>query len=186
MNNFFPKAYDETMTNEGGWVNDKTDRGGETYCGISRKFHPAWLGWRVIDQHKHRPNFPACLKAVPELNELKRIFYKQHFWDVNRLDEINNALIVTELFDTGVNMGPEVAARFLQRALNVLNKNGYDYPDLDVDGQIGPKTLALVNKHKAQIKILQTLKILQGAKYIGIMENDLSQEKYANGWLERV
>ena len=53
--------------------------------------------------------------------------------------------IAAELFDTGVNMGPAVAATFLQRALSALNRNRSDYPDLVPDGRIGPATLAALD-----------------------------------------
>ncbi len=35
----FTNAYDETMGYEGGYVHDPTDRGGETYKGISSFLH---------------------------------------------------------------------------------------------------------------------------------------------------
>ncbi|MFM7564688.1 MAG: glycosyl hydrolase 108 family protein, partial [Planctomycetota bacterium] len=36
----FAIAFDETMINEGGYVDDPDDRGGETYRGVARRFHP--------------------------------------------------------------------------------------------------------------------------------------------------
>ena len=53
-----------------------------------------------------------------------------------------------ELFDTGVNMGPNVASAFLQRALNALNRGARDYPDLAVDGRIGAATLAAIEAQR--------------------------------------
>ena len=65
--------------------------------------------------------------------------YRRLYWLRPRFDEIakRSARIAAELFDTGVNMGPAVAATFLQRALTALNRNGRDYPDLVPDGRIG-------------------------------------------------
>lgn len=37
---------------EGRYVNNPSDPGGETYCGISRVYHPAWPGWATIDAAK--------------------------------------------------------------------------------------------------------------------------------------
>lgn len=48
---------------------------------------------------------------------------------------------MAELTDTGVNMGPSVAAKFLQQALNVFNNHGKLYPDIVADGQIGRRTI---------------------------------------------
>ena len=44
----FKKAYDKTMGHEGGYVHDPDDAGGETYKGISRRYHPGWEGWKVV------------------------------------------------------------------------------------------------------------------------------------------
>src|SRR3546814_10947549 len=53
--------------------------------------------------------------------------------------------IAAELFDTGVNMGPQVPVGFLQRALNAFNREQRDYADIVVDRQIGPKTMSALN-----------------------------------------
>ena len=36
----FLKAFNKIIVNEGGYVNDKDDKGGETFMGITRKNHP--------------------------------------------------------------------------------------------------------------------------------------------------
>ena len=53
--------------------------------------------------------------------------------------------MANELFDTGANMGPAVAATFLQRALTALNRNGRDYSDLMPDGRVGAQTLSALD-----------------------------------------
>ena len=50
----FTPAFTLSKINEGGWVNDPNDIGGETYRGISRKFNPKWNGWSVIDEMKKK------------------------------------------------------------------------------------------------------------------------------------
>ena len=40
------------MEHEGGYVDDRDDRGGETYRGISRNNFPDWKGWKKIDGFK--------------------------------------------------------------------------------------------------------------------------------------
>src|SRR5206468_6724156 len=69
--------------------------------------------------------------------------YRRLYWARPRFDEVaaRSSPLAAELFDTGVNMGPAVAATFLQRALTALNRSGKDYPDLVPDGRIGPMTL---------------------------------------------
>lgn len=186
----FENAYNKTMTNEGGYVNDSTDVGGETYKGISRKFNPSWSGWEVIDRERHRADFPDCLNYDNDLQSDVHSFYKSNYWDVNKLDNIKSQIIAEEMFDTGVNMGVKRAAEFLQKSLNYLNRNGSLFPDLIVDGNIGKKSLDAFNiimmgQNDEQI-LLTMLNVLQGQHYMDYMDKSPSQRKYARGWFRRV
>lgn len=69
MAEFLP-AFERMIVNEGGYVLHTVagDRGGMTYAGIARNFHPGWPGWRVIDQGETPPA------------ELVRQFYRSNFW----------------------------------------------------------------------------------------------------------
>ena len=135
----FDEAFDITMGHEGGYVNDPNDAGGETYRGISRRYHPTWSGWNVIDDTK--PHIDHN-----ELDPYVREFYEAHYWDRLRLDEFDDQEIAEEMFDTAVNMGVGRAGRFLQESLNYLNRNESLFYDLVVDGKIGPATLAALNE----------------------------------------
>ena len=120
------------------------------------------------------------------LDRLTRALYKVRFWDVLKLDDLRDQRISEELFDTAVNQGPGVAARYLQEALNLLNRDEADYPDISEDGIIGPITLGLVNRHRRPFNIYITLNGLQFELYKNLAENDPTQEKFFNGWLNRV
>lgn len=182
----FKTAYKITMAHEGDYANNPTDRGGETWKGIARKMHPDWPFWSVIDDYKKKPGFPANMNDAPHLQTGVEMFYKVKFWDYLKLDQINNQKIANELFDTAVNMGQGVAALFLQRSLNVSNRNGKDYADIEIDGSVGALTVNAVNDHPRPDQLLKLLNTLQGAKYIGICEANPSQEIFLNSWLSRV
>lgn len=179
-------AYKETMKIEGGYANNPNDRGGETWRGIARNYHRTWGGWTLIDLHKKEKNWIGNLKDDKMLQELVLNFYATEFWDKLNLGRVNNQAIANELFDTAVNMGPGVAGLFLQRVLNVSNNRAQDYPNLTLDGDIGAKTIAVLNAHRRPAMILKLLNCLQGAKYIAICEANESQETFLTGWASRV
>ena len=125
------------------------------------------------------------------LREAARI-YTRLYWLRPRFDEIarRSASVATELFDTGVNMGPAVAATFLQRALTALNRNAGDYPDLVPDGRIADRTLAALDsflKLRGQISgetvLLRALEALQGERYLRLAERRPANETFLYGWL---
>jgi lysozyme family protein len=185
----FYEAYQITKKHEGGYVNDKDGVGGETYKGISRRYHPSWPGWKIVDACKGKSDFLNKIYSDEKLEELVIGFYKEHFWDVNLLDEVSSQSVANEMFDTGVNMGVGRAAKFLQKALNVLNKNGKLYPDLVEDGVIGSGTLRALNaclSYRGDVYIYKVLNILQGMHYVNFMSKSSVQEKFAYGWLDRV
>ena len=186
----FSEAHKIVMRHEGGYANNPYDRGGETYKGIARKIHPTWPGWVIVDQVTSKTpliyHINDALNADMGIQELVLRFYKDQFWDAVMLDSINNQAIATELYDTAVNMGTGTASLFLQRTLNVLNRNGQDYADLKLDGRVGPKTVDTTNRHPRPNDLLKVLNILQGYKYVSICEANPSQEIFMRGWLSRV
>jgi lysozyme family protein len=181
----FKISFKITMGNEGGYANNTNDYGGETYAGISHKNFPVWQGWAIIDNYKHSPGFPSNLKSDVGLQTMVEIFYKMEFWDRMSLDTVNDQHIATELFDLGVNTGTGIAGQFLQRSLNVLNNNTALWNDLAVDGVIGKRTVSILNAYSNQKAVLKCIIALQGAKYIGICENNHSQEEFMLGWIIR-
>jgi len=136
----FTHAFATTMQHEDGYANNPKDKGGETYMGIARNKHPWWLGWPLIDEClKH--NEPLSL--VTDLADLVREFYHTEFWrplQCHLIDPVSPE-VAEELFEASVNCGPGNGIKFLQRALNALNNRDRLYPDLHVDGGIGPNTL---------------------------------------------
>lgn len=186
----FSPAYDMLMKHEGKYANDPDDRGGETYRGIARNFHGNWEGWSIIDAAKSQPNFPNNLEENSQLQDLVYDFYKRKFWDSFWGDKISNQDIAIEIFEFGVNAGIGRSVKRLQRALNVLDRDGKLYNNLIIDGAFGNKTLSALNVILSSTRDSETLfkmlNVLQGSFYIEIMEKRSSQEKYARGWFNRV
>src|SRR3954464_11411019 len=155
---------DALIDREGGYVNHPADKGGPPCFGITEA---------VARAH----GYAGSMRQLPR-NDAAAI-YKRLYWFRPRLDEVakRSARLAAELFDTGVNMGPAVAATFLQRALTALNRNTKDYADLTPDGRIGPATLAALDAFLAlrgrsigETVLLRALEALQGERYLRLAE----------------
>jgi len=167
---------DELIEREGGYVNHPADRGGPTCFGITEA---------VARAHGYR----GAMRNLPR--EEAAAIYRRLYWLRPRFDEVakRTPLLAGELFDTGANMGPAVAATFLQRALTALNRNGKDYPDLIPDGRIGESTLAALDAFLAargkqgETVLLRALEALQGERYLRLAERRPANETFLYGWL---
>jgi lysozyme family protein len=86
-------------------------------------------------------------------------------------------------------MGPAVAAGFLQRALNALNRSQQDYPDIAVDRRIGPGTINALKRFLAdrgaagEKVLLKAMEALQGERYLSLAEQRPANEAFLYGWL---
>jgi len=179
----FKISFSKTMAAEGGYANAPSDRGKETYRGISRAMNPQWKGWAIVDALRKEPGFPKNLASHPELDELVLDFYKEMFWNPIKGDQIASQEVADELFDTGVNMGATIPVKFAQQALNLLNRNGKLYADIADDGIMGNGTLKMLNAFTETNVLVRTLNALQACRYIKICEIDHTQEENFRGWL---
>jgi len=108
------RLLDELIEREGGFVDHPDDRGGATRYGVTEA---------VARAHGYR----GAMRYLPRDEALS--IYRRIYWLRPRFDAVagRSGRIAAELFDTGVNMGPAVAATFLQRALTALNRQGKDF-----------------------------------------------------------
>lgn len=134
--------------------------------------------------------YAGATREMPRADAIA--IYGRLYWLRPRFDEVGkrSAAIAAELFDTGANMGPGVAATFLQRALTALNRNGKDFPDLTPDGRIGEATLAALDAYFAvrgkpagETVLLRALEALQGERYLRLAERRPANEAFLYGWL---
>ena len=183
----YATAHGRTDVREGGYANNLDDRGGETYRGVSRRWHPKEDIWAIIDSYKGMPGFPGTLDSDPKLPGLVDDFYEREFWDRIHGDEISSQVIADELFDTAVMMDVPDAVAILQRSLNALNKVQALYPNIRVDGRMGPETLdtieACLGTKKGEELLDVTMNGLQLYHFIMEMEGDEGQEIFGRGWI---
>ena len=167
---------DEVIGREGGYSNHPADRGGATRWGVTEK---------VARAHGYRGD----MRSFPR-DEAVAI-YRRIYWVRPGFDRVAEIAprIAAELFDTGVNMGPDNAAGFVQRALNALNRGATDYPDIAVDRKIGPRTLAALRGfidrrgQPGEIVLLKAIEALQGERYMRLAEQRPGNEAFLYGWL---
>ena len=171
------RLIDELIDREGGYVDHPLDKGGPTCFGITEA---------VARAHGYRGE----MATLPR--EEAAAIYRRLYWLRPRFDEVADKApkVAAELFDTGANMGPAVAATFLQRALTALNRGGSDYADLTPDGRIGSQTLkaldAFLNvrgKAGGEVVLLRALEALQGERYLRLAEKRPANEAFLYGWL---
>jgi len=185
----FEKAYKKLVRFEGGYVFDKDDKGGETYKGIARNFNPNWEGWKLIETSKeyYGEDFAEHLHESEYLEWEVQKFYKEKFWDVFLCDSLPYQ-IAEEIFEISVNTGIVRASIILQTALNLLNRNEKFYPDIKIDGKVGPQTLSTLRlclQKNSEKLLFNVLNILQGAFYAELMLDNPVYEKYI-GWFSRI
>ena len=96
----FDQAFELLIGNEGGYVNNPSDPGGETKFGISKRAYPdVEIASLTLDQ----------AKAI----------YKRDYWDRAQADQYDGQ-IGFQLFDTAVNSGVDRAIRILQGAVGTM------------------------------------------------------------------
>jgi lysozyme family protein len=169
---------DGVIGREGAFTNNPADPGGATMWGITE---------RVARKH----GYTGPMNALPR-ETAKEIYFAEYvvgpgFAAVMPLSDA----IAEELVDTGVNMGPAVSSIFFQKALNTFNNQGHDYPDLKVDGDVGPATIAALKAllakrgHDGEVVMLRALNALQGEHYISIGAARPASEAFEFGWFLR-
>lgn len=166
---------DDILRTEGGYVNDPADSGGETH-------------WGITESRARQSGYNGDMRTMPR--SVAEQIYAEDYWDAVRGTSMAalSPAIAEEVVDTGVNMGPHRAVRFLQRALNVLNVGGELYADLVVDGKAGPATLAALEAYlavRSEAVLLTALNCLQGAAYIELAERREKDQRFVYGWIKQ-
>jgi len=167
---------DSLIKREAGYVDHPNDKGGPTNWGITEQVARAW-------------GYHGDMRSLPQ--SMARAIYLDRYWLDPKFDQVNehSPAVAEELLDTGVNMGPQRATRFFQRALNVLNRQGKIYPDLDADGQLGRVSIAAMRSYLAnrgkdgELVLVRLLNAFQAVRYVEIAEANPTQEEFMHGWV---
>lgn len=150
-------------------TNDPQDPGGMTAWGISRRYHPLWDGWGLVD---------AGATSGLELENRVKAFYRDTYdilWST--LPARVNAVAV----DTAINMGSVFAVQLMQASMNKLAQS----PWVIVDGKLGPRTYEAV-RIEDRNGLAFAMCAGRMAEYNRRARKDKVKQVFLQGWLNRV
>jgi lysozyme family protein len=173
----FSQELPKILALEGGYANVPGDRGGETYKGISRVNFPNWPGWIIVDKNKPL-KYNQVIKD-PILDAQVNGFYKKYFWDSLNIDQLP-APVQGILFDFAINSGNVTAAKAFQKVIR--DTTG---AKIVIDGVIGKGTINAANKAN-QKNLFDNLKNYRLNFYKAIVNKNPTQEKFYDGWINRL
>jgi lysozyme family protein len=158
MKSNFAEALQKVLAHEGGFSDHPLDPGGMTNLGVTRRVWEEWTG------------HPVTVRQMTELTPVKVApMYRRKYWDKVRGDELPAGIDLV-VFDAAVNSGPGRAAKWLQACVGV-----------NVDGDIGPKTLAAVSAVDATQLIDD-----YGRRRLSFLLDLPTWKTFGKGWTARI
>lgn len=155
----FDKAITAVLNEEGGYVNDPDDPGGETKYGISKRYHPdVDIANLTIDKAKE--------------------IYRDEYWNPFGLDQIESPKLSERVLSCLVNIGAYNAFVCLQNALRAAGMY------VSVDGKFGPETENAVRRAD-NLSLLAAFKSEWAGWYRTQVARFPEKKKYLQGWLSR-
>ncbi|RIA37462.1 putative peptidoglycan binding protein [Hephaestia caeni] len=161
---------------EGGYVDHPSDPGGATKHGITEK---------VARMH----GYEGAMRALPK-GFAQAVYYQDYIAGpgFDRLIGVSEP-VAREAIDSGVNTGPAHPSRWLQTALNSLNRRQRDYADIAIDGRVGPATVRayqslarLRGDATACRLVVRLMDAQQGAYYLSLAHGNSRFEDFMVGW----
>lgn len=156
----FEASVKEVLKSEGGWSDHPQDPGGATNHGITLATLRAWQPDADLDD----------LRTLSLLTV--RQIYRAEFWNVLLCDDLPGGVDYM-VFDQGVNAGPRRSALQLQHACLM---SGHD-----IDGVVGPRTLAAVRR-AGRATLVQDLRKIHEDYYRSLK----TFPTFGAGWLARL
>lgn len=154
----FQKALEHILHHEGGYVDHPKDPGGMTNLGVTKKTWEEWVGHEVSEK---------TMRALSAGDVAP--LYKRKYWDRIQADSLPPGIDYV-VFDAAVNSGPGRAIKWLQGCVNV-----------EVDGALGPKTLAAVKASDHKTLIEDYCK-----RRLSFLQDLPTWETFGRGWSKRV
>ncbi len=153
----FNLAVKVILVNEGGYVSNPSDPGGETNFGISKRAYPQ------LDIKNLTADQAAEL-------------YRHDYW---LFGDLNNQDVATKLLDMSVNMGIKRAVTLCQISINDIGGH------CNVDGKWGKATESTINGSDTNL-LLPEIRASQSHYYTNLVAQRPELYQFLKGWLRRV
>lgn len=150
------------LAQEGGFSDDRQDKGGPTALGVTQSNWQAWIG---------HPVSIADMKALTPT--IVAPFYRTNYWQAASCDKLPLAIALCT-FDFAVNSGVGRAAKELQHIVGA-----------PADGHIGVQTMLDVQQYVRANGLKSLVRSLQSARQTYLKGLD-GFAHFGNGWLARV
>jgi lysozyme family protein len=158
----FEQCFDIVVGEEGGFDNNPADPGN-------------WTGGKVNVGHLNGTKYGISAAAYPDLYiqaltlENAKDIYHKSYWAVNLCDTMPPSIAML-VFDAAVNNGNRRAIWWLQGAVGAFQ-----------DGEIGPKTIAALNRKGAQAVAIEFM-----AQRTNFMASFPTWPTFGLGWARRL
>lgn len=172
------KALVVVFGHEGGLQCDKNDPGNYT-------------GGKVGVGRQGCTKYGIATSSYPKVNIRKlslkdaSVIYKRDFWQPLRLSELESQALATEIFDTSVNCGVGTGANLLVHLVNIFAPAHYK-----LNGKVNAEQIEWINKFtrnkRNRTTFFKALNVLQGQRYLSIIERNPRMMQYSNSWFGRV
>lgn len=160
----------DVVSREGGYVDNSADRGGPTKYGITQK---------TLSRYLRRQ---ATIDEVKNLDmKTAKAIYLLYYYTTPCFDSLPEA-IIPQVFDIGVNSGPEKAIQMMQRIVNTAG-----FGPIDEDGVLGPESQDAIAKTYASMGgyFINALEEERENFYKYLVQKNPSQAVFIKGWLSR-
>lgn len=118
----FEKAFEKTIQAEGGYSNNPNDKGGETYMGVTRKYHGDLHMWEWVDrfkaQFKGKVLNDKLRNCIPVQKDVKTVYFN-NYWRPLNLDKVFSQKLANQFFDNAINCGVKPTIKLMQRLANL-------------------------------------------------------------------
>jgi type VI secretion system secreted protein VgrG len=168
----YPEIFTKCMTvilrEEGRYVWDKSDSGGETNYGITDGGDGTVDRKADIDGDGRGDVLIAKLTADEAVQA-----YFNRYWRKMNLEQLQDPNTILQVLDFGINAGPGTSIKLAQKIAGATQ-----------DGSLGPKTAASINGYPGNF--LEDFKEGRRQHYRDQVTANIKNAKFLTGWMDRV